>query len=613
MKATLYVPTGISVEIIDREPAPVPAPTITGFAATPATITAGQSVTLNATVTGAASLSLNGSPIAGLPLVVTPLATMTYTLEATGNGSASASLTVTVTAQEPAPAPSGAENPLLVYDGSIGLTRDSLYLKLINWQNTGGDWTDSEGTAQGSAPFAQARVVKASADAVRLDATRLVQSFALGEDIQVCVRSSAIMSFRSRAYASLGPALDVTYTDGTTATLYAVADAECNPSTAYEMGGNPALGLSYSVKAYIRFPAAAKQVASATLVLVPNYINETGNVSLYRFALHLDRLQVIEPYTPLTDCFVETEAFRKGTVPYPTYARIARESGVAIPDAAWKQWEWVPVDGGEALQITFDPRGSSALNSSIPFPGGDEVDEVVWEFDIRMMPDMLTGARDGFKLFAGVSSKTKSDDNYFVNWCKTPELLGTFGTLAAGNGGSKANGYDGWSLRFDAWNSPPDGHPMRGRFLPMQYAYHPEQIDYYGDPWSYSGQNTAFVVGQWHTVRQRAKINTVIHTGMGGLDVRKDAELDAWLDGLPVLRKRNFRLRTTLWPVIGRMTGSPGASPYYCVPRTNLAIGRIWLNAYHGGTTTPLARCSFQVRNFRAKIIKPTAYVPPLT
>jgi len=37
------------------------------------------------------------------------------------------------------------------------------------------------------------------------------------------------------------------------------------------------------------------------------------------------------------------------------------------------------------------------------------------------------------------------------------------------------------------------------------------------------------------------------------------------------------------------------------VQNAKLAIGHIWLNSYHGGTTTPISRCSFQVRNFRAR------------
>ena len=588
-------------------PPPVLPPTITSFTATPASIEVGGFTVLDARGENGTSWLVDGAA-ATLPMQVTPTATTTYTLTAVGpGGTATATASVTVReAQEPAPV--GAQNPLLVYDGGIGLTRDSLYLRLIQWRNKGGDWLDAEGTPQGAVPFASASISKGRTDPVRLDATRLVQTQAAGDPVQVCVRATALMSFRSRAYGGQGPALEVTYQDGTTATLHAVADAECNISTAYELGGNQTLGLSYSNKAYIRFPAPAQAVTSAVLVLTPSYINESGRVDLYRFAVHMDRLSIVEPYNPMTACFLETECFAREDVLYATYAGIFGDAAHPRPDAPWNQRAIVDVEGGgKALQVTFDPRGSSALSASVAFPDHREADEAEWEFDIRLMPDMLTGCRDGFKLFAGVTSCTKSDDAYFASWTGAgSDGIGRYGTLLAGNGGSKAHGNDGWSLRFDSWNTPPEGHPMRGRYLPMQYAYHPEQYDYYGDGWSYDGQNTAFVSGQWHTVRQRAKINTCTPLGLGRYDGLFDAEFDAWLDGLPVLRKRGFRLRTTMQPLIGQQVGKAGSSPYYCVPNTKLAIGRIWLNTYHGGTTTPLARCSFQVRNFKARVIKYT-------
>ena len=588
-------------------PPPVLPPTITSFTATPASIEVGGFTVLDARGENGTSWLVDGAA-ATLPMQVTPTATTTYTLTAVGpGGTATATASVTVReAQEPAPV--GAQNPLLVYDGGIGLTRDSLYLRLIQWRNKGGDWLDAEGTPQGAVPFASASISKGRTDPVRLDATRLVQTQAAGDPVQVCVRATAIMSFRSRAYGGQGPALEVTYQDGTTATLFAVADAEANVSTAYELGGNQALGLSYSNKAYVRFPPPGKAVVSATLVLTPAYINESGRVDLYRFAVHMDKLGIVQPYAPMTDTFIDTECFARDDVPYPVYARIFGDPKYPRPNDPWNQCNIVDVDGGgKALQVTFDPRGSSALSASVPFPGHLEADEAEWEFEIRMMPDMLTGMRDGFKLFAGVSSCTKSDDAYFTSWSGAgPDGIGRYGTLLAGNGGSKAHGNDGWSLRFDSWNTPPVGHPMHGRYLPMQYAYHPEQYDYYGDGWSYSGQNTAFVSGQWHKVRQRAKINTCTPLGLGRYDGLFDAEFDAWLDGLPVLRKRDFRLRTTLEPLIGQQTGKPGSAPYYCVQNTKLAIGRIWLNSYHGGTTTPISRCSFQVRNFKARVIKYT-------
>jgi hypothetical protein len=38
--------------------------------------------------------------------------------------------------------------------------------------------------------------------------------------------------------------------------------------------------------------------------------------------------------------------------------------------------------------------------------------------------------------------------------------------------------------------------------------------------------------------------------------------------------------------------------------KSQLRIGRIWLNTYHGGLALPAARCSFQVRNLRVAQFK---------
>ena len=77
------------------------APTITAFAATPSTITAGQSSTLSWTVSNATSLSIAGiGTVTGTSRSVSPTATTTYTLTATnsyGNTTASATVTVSST------------------------------------------------------------------------------------------------------------------------------------------------------------------------------------------------------------------------------------------------------------------------------------------------------------------------------------------------------------------------------------------------------------------------------------------------------------------------------------------------------------------------------------
>jgi hypothetical protein len=81
-------------------------PVITVFKATPATIHAGQKSTLSWSVTGATSLSIDQGVGAqtGTSVDVTPTATTTYTLNATGlGGSVTSAATVTVLPAIPAP------------------------------------------------------------------------------------------------------------------------------------------------------------------------------------------------------------------------------------------------------------------------------------------------------------------------------------------------------------------------------------------------------------------------------------------------------------------------------------------------------------------------------
>lgn len=74
-------------------------PTITGFKATPAAVTSGQSTTLSWAVTGSPGLMINSGvgPVTGTSVVVKPSSTTTYTMTATNSfGSATASAVATV-------------------------------------------------------------------------------------------------------------------------------------------------------------------------------------------------------------------------------------------------------------------------------------------------------------------------------------------------------------------------------------------------------------------------------------------------------------------------------------------------------------------------------------
>ena len=95
-------------------------PTITGFTATPAKLTAGYSTTLRWAATGAASLILNPrfGPVTGTSVTLSPAATTTYVLTATNSfGTSSATATATVVPINPPVISAFVANPATVGTG----------------------------------------------------------------------------------------------------------------------------------------------------------------------------------------------------------------------------------------------------------------------------------------------------------------------------------------------------------------------------------------------------------------------------------------------------------------------------------------------------------------
>ncbi|MBI4912161.1 MAG: hypothetical protein HY823_05445 [Acidobacteria bacterium] len=97
---------------------PSPAPSISSFTASPATITAGGSSTLAWAVSGANSLSIDPGvgPVSGTSKSVSPAATTTYTLTAS-NGGGNATATATVTVVAPPVITAFAANPSVITTG----------------------------------------------------------------------------------------------------------------------------------------------------------------------------------------------------------------------------------------------------------------------------------------------------------------------------------------------------------------------------------------------------------------------------------------------------------------------------------------------------------------
>ena len=111
----------------------------------------------------------------------------------------------------------------------------------------------------------------------------------------------------------------------------------------------------------------------------------------------------------------------------------------------------------------------------------------------------------------------------FVQGGKLPGLAGGTGNT----GGARPNGRDGWSGRM-MWS-------RNGRLL--QYVYHPDQPGSFGESWAWANPQRQPVLaepGQWYRVEQRVVMNT---------PGRRDGVMQAWLDGVLVLDRRNVRFR----------------------------------------------------------------------
>lgn len=109
------------------------------------------------------------------------------------------------------------------------------------------------------------------------------------------------------------------------------------------------------------------------------------------------------------------------------------------------------------------------------------------------------------------------------DWKRGGKLPGLSGGNA-NSGGSKPNGWDGWSARM-MWR---DGG------APIQYVYHPNQSGSYGEGMSWGGPN--FSAGTWATVETRIKLNTPGHN---------DGVIQAWMNGQLVLERTGMRFRDT--------------------------------------------------------------------
>lgn len=456
-------------------------------------------------------------------------------------------------------------------ESTEGLTADWLYAHWYRWRNPRGDWVDAAGRQQGYQAFGAS--VAAAQGPLRIDVTRAIQA---GQPVQLVLRTSspdggAVVASRNAREVTRRPFLAITPPGSKPVLLDALSDAEADASTVTARGAEPLMKISADTQVFMAFPPVDFKPASAMLVLqVEQLIGQGGRLEVYRMA---------SPRLPDDPSRVSLEGdprvfFRSAAFEEPLFEAIFNARG----SNNFEQRRVVDTDRGRALELSFDPRTSLALDASVAFV--PEATEAAFEYDLKVLPGFAPS--DGGKM-PGWSSRTKPDDKTslsrnkaFAGWPP-----GSMGTLLAGKGGDRVNGHDGWSLRGGYIVPWAARHPLHGQMGLTTYAYHAAMQDQYGDqwPWSQWGPSSA-VIGRWQRIHQRLRVNT---------PGKRDGLLEARIDGRLVFRKTDVYLRDgQRWDLNDLGVATEGG------------IGRVWLNVYHGGTAVPPTRfAAMLLRNLK--------------
>ncbi len=448
----------------------------------------------------------------------------------------------------------------------VGMTRDAFYSSVQPWRQRGGDWLDAGGVMHGPTPFAAAPSV--AGQWCVLDVSSLIEP---GQPVQIVVRNLRGQAARHvHGRRGLNPPV-LMLADGQV--LPCRASAVSTIASAVNANQQPTFALQDGTTLFLRFdPCTGPAVLR---IWVERMFGGGAELGVFKLAT---------PVPPLADdtsaatlegesgLYYQTDSFEGAEWAWMADARYANR---------FQQYDWQDTDEGRALRIWMDPRQGQVWEGAVPLP---ESTDVAFEYDLLHLSTPTDhGLRDSGKM-PGFRSATKPDDRVAMAnsplWSHLPP--GTLGSLAAGNGGAKVHGNDGWSLRGAHGIPYPPGHPLEGSIYMGQYAYHADMLGLYGDSWAWTqGGPMGAPLGRWCRVYQRLKVNT---PGV------RDGVLECRIDGRLAFLKSDLYLRSA----------APWSSLAALGVQTQGGIRSVWLNMWHGGTSMPTKRFPFvMVRNLK--------------
>ncbi len=422
----------------------------------------------------------------------------------------------------------------------------------LEWENYLGDWRDADNASQGPRAYSSADIQNDNSSRyIQWDVTQLVQAWMDGTFANQgfflhAVSGDSVVDFRSREYADplQRPELIVTTGQGEL-TLAPVADTYLEPSTYRSMGDAERLRLRLGgSNALLRFDlgavAAGTQITSAMLRLYTYEQYDGGNIvaGVFRCAQG-EAVASADPIAGIAAGYTDDQ----GIEGHPDVI-----FATGFESANW-QAEWSSANGtidivSEDEIRQFTPLMGKSLRALIP-EGENSSMSVIYKFMDKI-------GSEPEEIYFRYYLRFADDWNQTVFGGKLPGISGTYG--AAGWGGRKPDGTDGWSARGTYYLSIAGDNPLSATHPIGTYCYYADQPGTYGDSWPWTKEYKGFLrKNQWHCVEQYVKMNTPgAHDGI----------IRAWVDGRPAFEKEDIMFRTV----------------------DSLKIEQIWMNVYHGGT-----------------------------
>lgn len=485
-------------------------------------------------------------------------------------------------APDPTPTPvpvaapaAGSNTQFLTSDTGAGPSRWywDRHLKL-RWKNRMGDYIDANGDAQGTVPFAAAKIEREGW--VSVDVTELARQDE-GKGFYLKGTSNSGIPRVSGRLSDFPPELIV---DGLRVPLMATAGV--SESTFRALNTTDYFDLSPAAVGILQFDIPETfENAELQFYVQDKRSSGEGLVELYR---------------------LDPPAFTLGGAD-PVPGR-ATESDI-VKRVDWNDF-FLPsraevLDSGNTLRHSFIPDTSARDDNRLALKVKDKLmradlsdprrppDVVEEEIHVRMfvlLEDDWTSTRDGNK--GGIGWDLR------MGWWVDRDT-GGYWQSTGGNGGKPGTGlkklasaeslssrqerelweYEGHSIRMEFGKGQTVPHPYNHMRPLESYVYHLDQSGNYGDVVRLG--NGVVERGKWFAVEQRIKMNSITgpYDSLGNGTAVADGVLETWLNGDLIHSRTNMRWRR----------------------HPEMGIDGVWHNWYYGGKRATETEMHFQVRD----------------